>query len=100
MRTQQAKQLSLPDLLNRLGYQPAQISGDKLWYCSPLRSETKPSFCVKPGRNLPWIFSDYGANIKGNTLDFVMHYQHCDVKEALLWLEQIFGAHYSIAPIK
>ena len=100
MRTQQAKQLSFPDLLTRLGYQPALVSGDKLWYCSPLRSETRPSFCVRPGKKVAWIFSDYGANLNGNTLDFVMYYQQCDVKGALLWLEQIFGTHYSNTIIK
>jgi DNA primase len=100
MRTQQAKQLSLPDLLTRLGYQPALVSGDKLWYCSPLRSESRPSFCVKPGKKVAWVFSDYGANVKGNILDFVLRYRQCDLKEALLWLEQIFGAHCSITLTK
>jgi hypothetical protein len=97
MRTQAAKLLSLPDLLSRLGHKPVRISGDKLWYRSPLRSETIPSFCVKPGRQAAWIFSDYGANVKGNILDFVMRYQQCSISEALLRLEQIFGANHSTA---
>lgn len=100
MRTQQAKQLSLPDLLTRLGYQPALVSGDKLWYCSPLRSESRPSFCVRPGNKVAWIFSDFGANLHGNVLDFSICYQQCDLKGALLWLEQIFGTHYSTTIIK
>jgi DNA primase len=100
MRTQQAKLLSLPDLLERLGHKIVRKSSSKFWYCSPLRSENRPSFCVEPGRKTAWIFSDYGANIKGNILDFVMCYQQCDVKEALLWLEQIFGADASTAAIE
>lgn len=91
MKTQDAKSLSLPDLLARLGHQPAYKNGSKLWYLSPLRNEITPSFCVVPGRQVAWIFSDYGTNVKGNILDFVTHYQHCSLKSALVWLEQIFG---------
>lgn len=93
MQAREAKQLSLPQLLSRLGYQPTKTSGYKLWYRSPLRSETRPSFCVEPGQQVAWIFSDYGANLKGNTLDFVRHYKQCSIKEALDWLDQIFGAN-------
>jgi hypothetical protein len=100
MRTQQAKQLSLPDLLSRLGHRPVQIRGSKLWYRSPLRSETIPSFCVKPGEEVGWIFSDYGTNIRGNILDFVMHYKQCSINQALNWLEQIFGREPSTITIK
>jgi hypothetical protein len=93
MRTQEAKQLSLPELLARLGHLPVRQSGNRLWYRSPLRVEKIPSFCVEPGRKLPWIFADHGANIKGNILDFVMQYQHCAIKEALAWLQQIFSTN-------
>lgn len=91
MRTQEAKKLSLPQLLTKLGHQPIRTSGHKLWYRSPLRSETKPSFCVEPGRQVAWIFSDYGSNLKGNILDFVIHYQRCSLNVALAWLDQIFA---------
>lgn len=100
MKTQDAKTLSLPDLLARLGHQPACKSGSKLWYLSPLRKEVTPSFCVAPGRQVAWIFSDYGTNVKGNILDFVIHYQHCSLKSALAWLEQIFGKESSINKIE
>jgi hypothetical protein len=103
MKTQEAKQLSLPELLSRIGHHPVSTSGNKLWYRSPLRHEQTPSFCVEPGRQVAWIFSDHGANVKGNILDFVMYYQQCSVSAGLAWLKQIFGtepsnkieAHYS-----
>lgn len=90
MKTQEAKQLSLPELLAQLGYKPTKVSGKKLWYKSPLHQERTPSFCVEPGHTLAWIFSDYGANIKGNILDFAMNYQDCSLAEALAWLSQMF----------
>jgi DNA primase len=108
MRTQEAKKLSMPQLLARLGHQPVNTSGQKFWYRSPLRSEITPSFCVEPGRQVAWIFSDHGLNVKGNILDFVMHYQHCSLQQALAWLEQIFcredslvdqGSRYLVEPV-
>lgn len=91
MRTQEAKQLPLPDLLARLGYRPTKVRGRKLWYASPLRDEKIPSFCVEPGHTVAWVFSDHGTNIKGNIIDFAMHYWKCDLKEALAWLAKMFG---------
>lgn len=93
MQTQQAKQLSLPELLSRLGYQPIKTSGSKLWYCSPLHTERTASFCVAPGWRIAWIFADYGAGLKGNILDFARLYRQCSLKEALIWLEQIMGSN-------
>lgn len=90
MRTQDAKKLSLPELLSRLGHQPVRTNGPKLWYRSPLRQEHVPSFCIEPGRRVAWVFSDHGTNVRGNILDFAMHYQQCSLKEALAWLGQIF----------
>jgi hypothetical protein len=100
MRTQEAKKLSLPELLAKLGRQPVRSSNSKLWYCSPLREESTPSFCVEPGRQVAWIFSDHGANLKGNLLDFAMQYKKCSLKEALTWLDHIFGTEASPAFLK
>jgi len=91
MRSLQAKQLSLPDLLSRLGYQPIKVSGSKLWYRSPLHAERTASFCIAPGQRVAWVFADYGANVKGNIIDFARHYKQCSLKESLLWLEQMMG---------
>src|SRR5215813_10043518 len=93
MQTQQAKQLSLPDLLTRLGYEPVRIRNNKRWYRSPLHDERTPSFCVEPGHTVAWIFSDHGINIKGNILDFVMYYRGCDLIQALAWLSKIYGEY-------
>jgi hypothetical protein len=91
MQALQAKQLSLPELLSRLGYQPTKVSGSKLWYRSPLHAERTASFCVAPGQRAAWVFADYGANLKGTIIDFAKHYNQCSVKESLIWLEQILG---------
>lgn len=91
MRTQTAKQLSLPELLARLGYQPTRVSGNKLWYLSPLHRERTASFCVAPGTRVAWIFTDYGSGLRGNILDFAIHFKQCSLASALNWLTQIMG---------
>ena len=46
MNSEQAKKLSLPDIMSRLGYEPTEITkgGAEYWYCSPFRKEKEPSF--------------------------------------------------------
>ncbi|MEO1162859.1 MAG: toprim domain-containing protein [Chloroflexota bacterium] len=47
MRLQTAKEKTIPDFLERLGYTPAKIVKGEYWYCSPLRdSEQVPSFKI------------------------------------------------------
>jgi hypothetical protein len=46
MNTDQAKQLSLPELLAKLGHKPIKETkgGFELWYNSPFRKENDASF--------------------------------------------------------
>lgn len=46
MNSEQAKQISLPDLLEQLGHIPVKTTkaGRELWYRSPFRDEKEPSF--------------------------------------------------------
>jgi hypothetical protein len=58
MNSKEAKALSLPEFLARLGYQPARVRGHDVWYTSPLRpSERTPSFKIDAERN---IWYDHG----------------------------------------
>ena len=88
MTTQQAKQIPLPQLLARLGHHPAFIrqAGNDLWYYSPFRQESTPSFHVSVSRN---IWNDFG-DTGGNLLDFVMRYRSCDLRSALGFLHDLY----------
>ncbi len=85
MNTLQAKKIPLYDLLARLGYSPQDTRkyGNEIWYNSPFRSETKPSFKIKLDQN---VWYDFGEGIGGNVLDFVMKFNRCGLKEALTFL--------------
>lgn len=91
MNSEQAKQLSLPDLLAKLGHQPAKTlkGGRELWYNSPFRNEHEASFHTSflGGK---WIWNDFG-DTGGTVLDFAMRYYNTDVKGALAKLERLSG---------
>ena len=95
MNADQAKHLSLPDLLTKLGHAPVRErkGGYELWYCSPFREEKEPSFHTSyiGGK---WIWNDFG-DTGGTVLDFVMRYQQqqgrpASVRDALTFLSDLF----------
>lgn len=58
MNSNQAKELSLPDFLGRLGFEPARMRGHDAWYTSPFRpNEHTPSFKIDQGKN---VWYDHG----------------------------------------
>lgn len=60
------KNIPLFDFLSSLGYEPAKIKGNRLWYRSPLRQEKTPSFKVETDRNT-WY--DFGIGTGGDIVD-------------------------------
>lgn len=65
-------EVSLVDLLTRLGYEPKRHSGKELLYVSMLRdSDTSPSFCVNGELN---VWFDHGTGKGGNIIDFGLAY--------------------------
>lgn len=91
MNSEQAKQISLPDLLEQLGHIPVKTAkaGRELWYRSPFRDEKEPSFHTSflGGK---WIWNDFG-DIGGTVIDFVMRYEGLtSVKDALSYLDDKF----------
>ena len=64
MDIQTAKQIRIADFLYSLGYSPVKQQGINLWYKSPLREETEPSFKVNTERNQWYDFAiGKGGNI-------------------------------------
>ncbi|SDF70259.1 Toprim-like [Mucilaginibacter pineti] len=66
------EQVSLVDLLSRLGHEPVRRTGKELLYLSMLReSDTKPSFAVNEVLN---VWFDHGSGKGGNIVDFGVAY--------------------------
>ena len=64
MDIQTAKQIRIADFLYSLGHSPVKQQGINLWYKSPLREETEPSFKVNIERNQWYDFAiGKGGNI-------------------------------------
>lgn len=91
MNSEQAKKLSLPAILSKLGHQPVKTlkGGYELWYCSPFRKEIEPSFHTSFLGN-KWIWNDFG-DTGGTVLDFAINYYNTDIKGALANLESLIG---------
>ncbi|QDS91414.1 DNA primase [Roseimaritima multifibrata] len=88
MNINQAKQLPLSDVLERLGHAPTYRRGNELWYCSPLRNEAEPSFKIND-RN-QWY--DFATGKHGDVLDLIQELNKLHtVKEALVELRRLIG---------
>jgi len=91
MNSDQAKKLSLPELMSRLGYEPVKITkgGNEYWYRSPFQTENEASFHTSflGGK---WIWNDFG-DIGGTVIDFVMRHQnYTSVSDVLRFLAGMF----------
>jgi hypothetical protein len=94
MNAAQAKQISLPDLMSRLGYEPVKTlkGGRELWYRSPFRTEGEASF-ITSYLGGKWIWNDFG-DTGGTVIDFVMrHENYTSVKDVLTFLSHMFQGH-------
>jgi hypothetical protein len=61
-------QVSLVELLTKLGYRHIRASGKELIYLSMIRdNDTVPSFCVNPELN---VWYDHGLGVGGSVIDF------------------------------
>ena len=92
MRADQAKAIPMQDLLAALGHTPAHQQGHDLWYRSPFREESQPSFKVNTQFN-SWY--DFGEGKGGNIIAFAQAYFHLgdkDVSGALREIEHVMGS--------
>ena len=89
MNIKQAKAIPLEDVLQRLGHTPERRGQNQLWYLSPFRIETTPSFKVDPDANSFW---DFGEGKGGDALDLIQRIEGLPkVADALARLERLFG---------
>ncbi|KAA6317540.1 DNA primase, partial [termite gut metagenome] len=82
MNIAQAKNIPLADYLQSIGITPCKKQGNNLWYYSPFRKETEPSFKVNLVRNQR---KDFGSGEQGGDIIlFIMKLHGIDkVSQAL-----------------
>ena len=91
MNSKQAKAAPLHEFLGRMGYQPAAIRGNDLWYKSPFRpQERTPSFKIDRAKN---VWYDHGMGVGGTVIDFVQQLEHTeDMSRTLATIADILGS--------
>jgi hypothetical protein len=88
--TQIKEQVSLVDLLSRLGFQPSRRSGKELLYLSMIRdSDTNPSFAVNEQLG---VWYDHGLGEGGNIIDFGLAFWQLPLAEVLEKIVQVTSA--------
>lgn len=89
MNCTQAKQISLLQILYKLGHKEVFTRTNRgttyYWFISPFRpSEAKPSFSLNSELN---TFYDYGNGISGTVIDYICAYYYCEIPKALELLD-------------
>ncbi|MEL6445862.1 MAG: toprim domain-containing protein [Bacteroidota bacterium] len=111
MNANQARQLSLPELIEAAGGQPdpQKSKGDERWFFSPFRNEKTASLHATVSRETGyWIWFDHGSGEGGNVIDFANRAVGREpgdraIGEALRWLDRVTGqapANISRASLK
>ena len=94
MNIETAKQIRLQDYLQSIGHSPVKASGEKLYYRSPFRNETVPSFKVNTKLNL-WY--DFGLGKGGNIIALAEElYQSKDISYLLVQIAKNAPTQLSI----
>ena len=96
VNVQEAKDIDINDLLQRLGHQPTKQTAKDTWYKRPYGQERHASFHVsRDGR--AWF--DFGTGRGGNIIDLAMHLGNClDVSAALAYIKGLTGRLTSSNP--
>ncbi len=96
MNCKTAKNISIIGYLASIGIKPEYIKNESVWYCSPFRHESKPSFKVDRNKN---IWYDFGTGNGGNILDIVMQLNTTGITGALLILQkpELSKTHFSFS---
>lgn len=85
MNTIKAKEISIEKVLQNLGCEAIKTNGEEIWFLSPFRQEKTPSFKINRKLN-KWF--DFGEQVGGNVIDFVIQKFGFNVSEALEYLKK------------
>lgn len=91
MNMEDAKRISLSEILEILNRQPVKNKGDDVWYNSPFREEKTASFHINTKKN---IWFDFGEAKGGDIIDLVAHYlfvhgEDYNGADVLRWLSKM-----------
>ncbi|RHJ82688.1 DNA primase [Parabacteroides sp. AM08-6] len=75
MTIEQAKNIAIAEYLQSCGITPVRVQGNSIWYLSPLRTESEPSFKVNQSRN-EWY--DFGLGKGGDIVSLAMRLHGTD----------------------
>ncbi len=94
-----AKTIDMNSYIFKHGFRVGKKTTKDVWYYSPFRDNEKtPSFKVDITKN---VWYDFGEGIGGTIIDFVMKYNNCSIKEALVILSKdTFPIHQQTKQIK
>ncbi len=96
MNIEQAKSIDLVAFLSKLGIEPTRRRHTELWYLSPLRSESTPSFKLNQNLNA-WY--DFGDGSSGDIIDFIKRFENlASTSEALARIKSIVGSNVPPTP--
>lgn len=85
MNCSEANNISIIGYLASQGISPTEVQNNHVWYCSPFRNETRPSF--KVNRNLNQWF-DFGTGENGTLIDLICKLTGTSVTGALIQLQR------------
>lgn len=99
MNCKTAKQIDLVFYLKKLGFRIGKINTKEVWFYSPFRdNERTPSFKINISKN---VFFCHSSGIGGTIIDFVIKYNNCSIKDALVILSKdTFSIHQQTKQIK
>lgn len=90
----EAKRIPVVEYLSGIGFEPAKIRGDDMWYHSPFREERTPSFKVNTKHN---VWFDHGTGEGGTILDLGAKLHQCTLYE---FLEKLSNGNYGNVSIR
>ncbi|MDD7915474.1 toprim domain-containing protein [Polaribacter ponticola] len=86
MNCKTAKLIDLVSYLKKQGFRIGKTNTKEVWFYSPFRNiERTPSFKINISKN---VFFCHSSGIGGTVIDFVMKYNNCSIKEALVILSK------------
>ncbi|AUC21967.1 MULTISPECIES: toprim domain-containing protein [Polaribacter] len=94
-----AKTIEMNSYIFKQGFRVGKKTTKDVWYYSPFRNNEKtPSFKIDITKN---VWYDFAEGVGGTIIDFVMKYNNCSIKEALVILsEDTFLIHQQKKQIK
>ncbi|WP_166444662.1 toprim domain-containing protein [Dyadobacter bucti] len=92
MTCEQAREISIVELLQNCNIHPQHVRGQDYWYLSPLRDEKTPSFKVNAKLNL---YYDHGSGQGGDIIDLGRQLFQCDTKALL---QKLGSEHFLFHP--